>query len=58
MNKFVKLGIIILIIAGLINAILVNSNIGGMVREMTRFTILAGLAIVVFGLFHKRKNPK
>lgn len=58
MNKLIKLGILILIVTGLINAILINSNIGGIVRELVRLTIVAGLATIVFGLLHKRKKSK
>lgn len=58
MNKIIKLGIIILIITGSINAILVNTNIEGIVREFARFAIVVGLAVLLFGLFWKGKNSK
>ena len=58
MNKLIKAGIIIVVIAGLTNAVLVNAGIGGIVREVARLSIIAGIAILLFGLFYKRKNSK
>jgi len=58
LNKITKAGIITVIIAGLINSILVNIGIEGMVREVARLSIIAGIVILLFGLFYKRKNSK
>jgi len=50
-----KMGVLLIIFGGLINVILLQNNINGLVRESTRFSVLAGVALVVVSLVQKFK---
>lgn len=50
-----QIGLIVFILGGLANTLLMHSGIGGILRELTRFSILAGLVLFLIG-FAKRKK--
>ena len=52
-----QIGLLIFILGGVINAVLVHFDIGGVPRELTRLFILSGLVLLVAGLI-KRKKAK
>ncbi len=49
--KLWKIGLLSVIIGGLLNAILIQNDIGGILRELMRFVILSGFAILLVGIF-------
>jgi hypothetical protein len=59
--KLWQIGLVVFIFAGLANAVFVSVGIGGLLRELMRFAILAGLGILVFGVVQalaKKKIPR
>ena len=52
-----QIGLLIFILSGVVNAVLVHFDIGGLIREFIRLLILSGLVTLVIGLV-KRKNKK
>jgi hypothetical protein len=50
-----KFGLILLIAGGTINAVLINLEIGGILRELTRLSIIVGFILFVFGLLRRKK---
>lgn len=54
--KLWQIGLIVFILAGALNAVFLNLDIGGLPREPARLSVLMGLGILVFGLI-KRKKP-
>ena len=51
-----QIGLIIFIAGGVLNAILINLEVGGLFRELTRLLILSGLVIFVIGLITRKKK--
>ena len=51
-----KIGLFIFVLAGLINSVLVHSDIGGPLREFMRLSVLAGLVLFIIGLFKRKKQ--
>ena len=54
--KFWQIGLIIFLLAGAVNAVFVNFDVGGLPRELARLSILAGLAIFIVGLIKRKKR--
>jgi len=48
--KLWHLGLLIVLLASLLNGLLVQYQIGGLLREFMRLLILTGLALFCFGL--------
>lgn len=51
-----QLGLLIFLLAGALNAVFINLDIGGIPRELARLSILAGLAIFIVGLIKRKKR--
>ncbi len=51
--KLWQKGLLVFLIGGIINAVLIKYGVGGIVRELMRLVILAGLGIMIYG-FIKR----
>ena len=49
--KLWQTGLLTIIISGLVNAVLIQNEIGGVLRELMRLTVLAGFALLVVGIF-------
>lgn len=49
--KLWKVGLLAVIIGGLINAILIQNEIGGIMREFMRLVVLSGVGMFIFGIF-------
>jgi len=58
--KFGRIGLLIVILGGLINAILIQNNIGGLLRELMRLVILSGFGMLIVGLVKSigKSKPK
>lgn len=54
--KLWKIGLLTVIIGGLINAILIKNEIGGIIRELMRLFILSGIGLFIFGLLQLKKR--
>ena len=54
--KLWQIGLLVFILAGLINTVLMNTGIAGLPRELARLAVLTGFLILAFGLI-KRKKP-
>ena len=54
--KLWQIGLILFILAGLINTILINAAIGGLPRELARLSILVGLVLLTVGLVKRKKR--
>jgi hypothetical protein len=50
-----KIGLIVFIAAGVVNAVLINLDIGGLIRELARLSILTGLVLLVVGIFKRKR---
>jgi hypothetical protein len=50
-----QIGLIIFIASGVINTVLMNLEIGGILRELTRLSVLVGLVLFAVGLFRRKK---
>lgn len=53
--KLWQIGLIIFLIAGALNAIFINLNLGGLPRELARLSILIGFVLLVMGLLRRKK---
>jgi hypothetical protein len=53
--KLWQIGLILFIAGGIVNAVLINLEIGGLIRELARLLILSHIVIFVVGLT-RRKN--
>ena len=51
-----QIGLLIFILAGAVNAIFINLNLGGLPRELARLSVLIGLGLLVVGLLKRRKK--
>ncbi len=57
--KLWQIGLVVFILGGLVNAIFIHAGIGGLLREIARLTILAGLGILILGIvWNFRKDKK
>lgn len=56
--KLWQIGLLIVIFGGLLNAILIQNNIGGLVRELMRLVILTGFGILIVSAFKVVAKPK
>ena len=56
----IKIGFLILIFAILINTIFMKNNIGGLLRDCSRLSVLIGVIVIIYGittkLIRKKKN--
>jgi len=52
--KLWQKGLIIFIVGGVINTILIQAEIGGILRELARLSVIVGLGVLVFGLIKKK----
>lgn len=50
-----QIGLLVFILAGVVNAFLVHYSIGGPFRELARLSILSGLVLLVAGLIKRKK---
>jgi hypothetical protein len=55
--KLWQLGLLVFVVSGAVNAFFVNSDIGGLPRELARLSIFVGLIILIVGVF-KRNHGK
>lgn len=53
--KLWKIGLLTVLLGGLVNAVLMQNQIGGLIRELTRLTIWIGFFLLIFGIFKKNK---
>ena len=51
--KLWKIGLLTFILGGLLNAVLIKNEIGGIVRELIRLIILTGVALFIGGIARK-----
>ncbi len=49
-----QLGLVVVLVAGLINGLLISAGIGGIIRELARLSILVGMGVLVFGLIRRK----
>lgn len=49
--KLWQKGLIVFIIGLVLNTILMNLGVGGLLRELTRLTAIVGLILLIIGLF-------
>lgn len=52
--KLWQLGLVIFVTGGAVKAILMNVGVGGILRELTRLTVITGLVLVVVGLVRRK----
>ncbi len=53
-----QVGLIIFILVGLINSVLIRAGIGGILRELVRLTVLAGLILFAIGLIKRSRKSR
>lgn len=51
-----QIGLILWILAGLANAALIHFGVGGILRELMRLAVLAGLVLFIAGLIVRKKK--
>ncbi len=51
-----QIGLIVFILGGLINSVLIRAGVGGILRELMRLSVLAGLVLFVIGLIKRSKR--
>lgn len=56
MNIKKNTGLIILIISFILNAVLVQLQIGGLVRELARLGVIVGLVMIIISWFKSKKR--
>lgn len=56
--SLIKIGLVILVFGILINTIFMKNNIGGLLRECSRLSVLIGFGIIVYGLVAKFLKKK
>ena len=52
--KLWKKGLLIFVMAAMVNTLLMKAGIGGLVRELARLATLAGLVVLAVGLFRRK----
>ncbi|GEM_PF-4490933 len=52
-SRLLIIGIFIVVLGSLTNGFLVVNNVGGIPRELMRFTIIVGVLLVLLGIFKK-----
>ncbi|MBF0215786.1 MAG: hypothetical protein HQL30_02200 [Candidatus Omnitrophica bacterium] len=52
-KKLLRTGLILFAGGFIVNAVLVSLHFGGLIRELARLTVIAGLLMTVFGIFKK-----
>lgn len=50
------IGLIVVLVGSLLNGILIRGGIGGVIRELMRLVILAGVFLLIFGLIRRSKK--
>lgn len=53
-----QLGLIIFLLAGALNAVFINFDVGGLPRELARLAILVGLGLAAVGFVIRKKERK
>ena len=53
--KLWQIGLLVFIVGGLINTVLMNAGIGGLLRELARLSVLVGLVLLAVGLIKRKK---
>lgn len=51
-----QIGLVVFILAGALNAVFVNFDVGGLPRELARLSVLIGLVISVVGVIQRKKG--
>ena len=49
-----QIGLALFILGGLLNTVLIKAGIGGIPRELSRFSVLAGVVLLIIALIKKR----
>ncbi len=55
-SRLLIIGFVIVVLGSLTNGFFVVNNVGGIPRELMRFTIIGGILIILLGIFKKKKN--
>ena len=51
-----QIGLVVFLLAGAVNAVFLNLDIGGLPRELARLSVLVGLVILVVGVIRRKKG--
>ena len=56
--KLWQKGLLTIFLGALTNAVLIKYEIGGLVRELARLTVLGGFGLVIWGVIKIRNHKK
>ncbi len=55
-SRLLIIGIVIAVLGSLTNGFFVVNNVGGILREFMRFTIIVGILLVLLGILKRSKK--
>lgn len=58
MKNLWMIGLLIIVVGSAANGLLVQNDVGGIIREMMRVIILLGTGLFFFGIIQKLKKSK